>query len=155
MPARPAKLRHTTPSDRPITLLLQRRQVSIPAYLPSYTWYIRQPSVHLNAVDAQQFTLRRSRPVSSRTIQKGNEHWKEKRGFPLTQRKGEITPMICPHVNIKPARSWDLFQFSRRPRRPSEIIEPSDDFQHCCESDAAGVAAEAGMWAHAVVNVGV
>ena len=63
--------------------------------------------------------------------------------------------MIRPHVDIKPARSRYLLQFSGRPRRPSEVIEPSDDFQHGCESYAAGVAAEAGVWTYAVVDVGV
>lgn len=63
--------------------------------------------------------------------------------------------MIRPHIHTKPARPGDLLQLARRARSASEIVEAADDFQHGGQGDLAGVAAEAGVRAVAVVQVRV
>lgn len=63
--------------------------------------------------------------------------------------------MIRPHINISPFGARDLLQLARRPGSPPEIVQPPDDLQHRRQRHAAGVAAEAGVRAHAVVDVSV
>lgn len=62
--------------------------------------------------------------------------------------------MIRPHVDVGSAGPGDLLQLAHRSGRPSEVIQPADDFQHRCQRHAAGVAAEACVRTHAVVDVG-
>lgn len=62
--------------------------------------------------------------------------------------------MIRPHVDVGSAGPGDLLQLACGSGRPSEVIQPADDFQHRGQRHAAGVATEACMRAHAVVDVG-
>ena len=62
--------------------------------------------------------------------------------------------MIRPHVDVGSAGPGNLLQLAHRSGRPSEVIQPADDFQHRCQRHVAGVAAEACVRAHAVVDVG-
>jgi hypothetical protein len=73
----------------------------------------------------------------------------------LTSRKRKKPSLILRHINIKPARSWNLLQHPPRPRRSSKPIKSSYRLQHSRDRDHANIHAETFVRPSAVVDVAV